>query len=157
MNAPAQGSLALLEDPAAVAMLQSTSPAHLAFNWRDGTPRCTPIWFHWDGRRVVMAGPAGAPRAAVLTTGTPAAVTIDSSTFPYQVLMLRGTLEVDEVEGVAPEYRLAAIRYFGEEQGSAWCDQMPAGVRMVRTALVPTWVGVLDFDGMRRLPSALAG
>ena len=39
--------------------------------------------------------------------------------------MLRGTVSVDEVDGVAPEYRSAAVRYFGEEQGTAWCDQFP--------------------------------
>ena len=45
-----QGSLALLEDPVAQKMLQSTLPARLAYTWSDGTPRVVPIWWPWLGR-----------------------------------------------------------------------------------------------------------
>lgn len=41
-----QGDLALLNDPIAQALLQSTIPARLAYSWTDGTPRVVPIWFH---------------------------------------------------------------------------------------------------------------
>ncbi len=156
MAKPAQGSLDLLDDPAARELLGSHEVAHLAYAWTDGTPRCTPIWFHWNGSEVVMAGPANAPRSLALTTGQPVAVTIDSSTWPYRSLLLRGTVDVDEVDGVVPEYRAAAVRYFGEEQGNGWCDQLPAGMRMARLRVRPHWVGVLDLDGMRRMPSAMA-
>ncbi len=157
MPKPEQGNVQLMEDPAAQRLLHSHQMAHLAYTWTDGTPRCTPIWFHWDGTDVVMASPANAPKALALTTGNAVAVTIDSPEWPYDVLMLRGPVQVDEVEGVASEYRAAAVRYFGEEQGNGWCDQLPAGIRMTRVRLRPAWVGVLDFNGMRRLPSALAG
>jgi hypothetical protein len=153
---PEQGPLELLDDPAAKTLLDSTEVAHLAYQWGDGTPRCTPIWFHWNGREVVMSGPSNAPRAAVVSDGTPVAVTIDQSAWPYRALLLRGHARVDEVDGVAPEYRAAAVRYFGPEQGNAWCDQLPAEVRMTRVHVAPEWVGVLEFDGMRRLPSAIA-
>src|SRR5512135_2573741 len=49
MARPVQGGLSLLDDPAAQRLLESTEVAHLAYNWSDGTPRCTPIWFHWSG------------------------------------------------------------------------------------------------------------
>src|SRR5215218_8934697 len=119
MAKPEQGSTALLEDPAAQRMLNCREMAHLAYNWTDGTPRCTPIWFHWTGSELVMASPANAPKAHVLATGTPVAVTIDSAEWPYDALLVRGTVEVDEVIGAPTEYRAAAIRYFGEEQGNA--------------------------------------
>jgi hypothetical protein len=153
---PEQGSVALLEDPAAQQLLRSTEVAHLAYTWTDGTPRCTPIWFHWNGTEIVMSGPPNAPKVLALDSGAPVAVTIDSADWPYSVLLVRGRVEVDDVDGVAPEYRDAAKRYFGPEQGSAWCDQFPDETRMTRFRLTPEWVGVLDFDGMRRLPSALA-
>ena len=54
-----------------------------------------------------------------------------------------------------PEYAQAAVRYFGEEQGRAWVEQFPPGVRMWRIAVRPTWVEVLDFE--TRFPSALSG
>jgi hypothetical protein len=157
MGRPEQGSLALLDDPAAQRLLTSREVAHLSYCWVDGTPRCTPIWFHWNGREVVMAGPANAPRAQALTEGTAVAVTIDSADWPYAVLLLRGTVSADHLQDIPEEYRAAAERYFGEDQGRAWCTQLPAGIPMTRYRLTPTWVGLLDFDGMRRLPSALAG
>jgi hypothetical protein len=156
MAKPEQGSLELLADPAAQRLLTSSQPAHLSYNWTDGTPRCTPIWFHWNGTEVVMSGPANAPRVQALTAGDPVAVTIDSPEWPYEALLIRGTVDVDLVDGVVPEYRAAAVRYFGEEQGNGWCDGLPDGMPMARFRVRPTWVGVLDFDGMRRIPSALA-
>ena len=56
----AQGDPKLLEDPVAKELLKSTIPARLAYNWTDGTPRVVPIWFHWDGKEIVMGSP---PRA----------------------------------------------------------------------------------------------
>lgn len=58
------------------------------------------------------------------------------------------------VEGVAPEYAAAARRYFGEEQGKAWVDQMgPLFSQMARLTIRPSWVGTLDFEA--RFPSAV--
>jgi hypothetical protein len=153
-TATRQGDTALLDDPVAQELLQSRYPAHLAYNWTDGTPRVVPIWFHWDGRAVVMCSPVNAPKVKSLTDGTPVAVTIDSYDFPYKVLYLRGPAAVDEVEDVAPEYASAAVRYFGEEQGSAWVRQLPSGMVMERFTLTPQWVAVLDFQ--TRFPSAIS-
>jgi len=146
--------LALLEDPVARDLLTSRIPARLAYTWTDGTPRVVPIWFHWDGTELVMASPPGAPKLRALSDGDAVAVTIDANEFPYKVLLIRGTVSRREVDGVVPEYALAATRYFGEEQGRAWCDQLPAGMRMHRIAVRPTRVSILDFE--TRLPSALS-
>ena len=61
MAKPDQGSLSLLDDPAARRLLASQQVAHLAYNWTDGTPRCSPIWFHWNGNEVVMVSPPTRP------------------------------------------------------------------------------------------------
>ena len=52
------------------------------------------------------------------------ALTIDDNTFPHKVLMVRGTASIEEVDGIVPEYALAATRYFGEAgelHGSSKC------------------------------------
>ena len=49
-----QGTLALLDDPVAQALLASTAPARLAYIWTDGTPRLVPIGFHWNGTQIVL-------------------------------------------------------------------------------------------------------
>jgi hypothetical protein len=82
------------------------------------------------------------------------ALTIDSDAMPYQVLLVRGTVRTDTVEGIAPEYAAMTKRVFGEEQGQAWLDNLaPLSPRMARVFVRPEWVGILDFE--TRFPSAL--
>ena len=148
------GDLALLQDPVAVELLGSRQPARLAYNWLDGSPRVVPIWFHWTGEQIVLGTPLRAPKLRALRHDPRVAVTIDSTGWPYHVLLVRGDAAVEVLDDVAPEYVEAAKRYFGEEQGLAWGEQM-RGQPMARVAITPTWATVLDFE--TRLPSALAG
>src|SRR5438067_13781538 len=114
-----QGDLALLNDPVAQKMLQSTIPARFAYTWRDGTPRVVPIGFHWNGQEIVLGTPPDAPKMKVLKDGVKVALTIDSDRMPHKVLLIRGSVRVDTVEGVAPEYAAMARRTMGGEQGQA--------------------------------------
>src|SRR4051794_21277960 len=106
-----QGSLALLDDPIAQELLCSTIPARLAYLWLDGTPRVVPIWFHWTGHEFVLGTPAKAPKLKALAKNPKVALTIDDNNFPHKVLMVRGTAAVESVDGIVPEYQLAARRY----------------------------------------------
>ena len=63
---PHQGSLALLNDPVAEALLTSVNLARLAYNWVDGSPRVVPIWFHWTGDQFVLGTPPKAPKLKAL-------------------------------------------------------------------------------------------
>ncbi|HEX6552348.1 MAG TPA: pyridoxamine 5'-phosphate oxidase family protein [Ktedonobacteraceae bacterium] len=69
-----QGDVRLLQEPIAQQLLQAKGPAHLAYNWRDGTPRVTPMGFHWNGQEIVMATAAEAPKTKVLTNGSKVAL-----------------------------------------------------------------------------------
>ncbi len=85
-----QGDVALLNDPVAQKLLQSTIPARLAYLWSDGTPRVVPIWFHWNGKEPVFGSPLLAPKNHVLSTGSKVAITIDSNDWPYYELNTYG-------------------------------------------------------------------
>jgi hypothetical protein len=149
-----QGGLALLNDPVAQELLRSTSPARLAYVWRDGTPRVVPIWFHWNGKEIVLGTPPNAPKVQALSTHGKVALTIDGNTWPYKVLQVRGAAHVEKVAGVVPEYALAAERYFGVEQGRAWVKQVGSMFsQMARIVVKHEWVAVLDFE--KRFPSAI--
>jgi Pyridoxamine 5'-phosphate oxidase len=149
-----QGDLSLLNDPVAQRMLQSTVPARLAYNWKDGTPRVIPIWFHWNGEQIVLASPPDAPKMKVLRDGDKVALTIDSDSMPYKVLLIRGTIHTDAAEGITPEYTASAKRVLGDEGGQAFLDQVrPIIPQMSRIFIQPEWVGILDFE--TRFPSAL--
>jgi len=149
-----QGDVALLQHPASQQLLQSKIPARLAYIGMDGMPRVIPIWFHWNGREIVMGSPTKAPKIRALTKNPRVALTIDDNDFPHKVLLVRGSARLDPVEGVVPEYALAADRYFGREQGQAWVNQLRTLIpNMVRITVTPEWVGLLDFQ--TRFPSAL--
>lgn len=149
-----QGSLELLQNPAAKELLQSTIPARLAYVWTDGTPRVIPIWFHWNEREFVLATPAEAPKLKALAKNPKVALTIDDNTFPHKVLLVRGSARLQPVKGVVPEYAMAAERYFGKEQGKTWVAQLASMIQeMVRITVKPEWVGLLDFQ--TRFPSTL--
>lgn len=149
-----QGSLDLLQHPTARELLESKIPARVAYVWTDGTPRVIPIWFHWNGTEFVIATPPKAPKLKALAKNPKVSLTIDDNSFPHKVLLVRGTARMDTVDGVVPEYAAAAERYFGREQGRAWVQQLGTMVpSMVRIAITPEWVGLLDFQ--TRFPSAL--
>ena len=80
-----QGSLDLLADPVAQALLASTLPARLAYTWPDGTPRIVPIGFHWNGKEIVLGTFPDSPKMKALRNGTLVAVSIDTDTMPYKV------------------------------------------------------------------------
>ena len=151
-----QGDLSLLQHPVAQELLASKIPARLAYIWTDGTPRVVPIWFHWTGSELVMGTPPKAPKLKALARNPKVSLTIDSNDFPNKVLLIRGSAHLEPVQGIISEYALAAERYFGPQQAQAWMSQLAKMVpSMVRIAITPEWVGLLDFKS--RFPSALSG
>src|SRR5437763_946086 len=150
-----QGDVGLLSDPVAQEMLQSSIPARFAYTWTDGTPRVVPIWFHWNGKEVVLGSPPKAPKLRALARNPKVALTFDEPTFPAKVLLVRGTARIDMLKDVSPEYVASAERYLGQEQGRATVEMIRSmAPGMGRITIQPEWVGILDFE--TRFPSALS-
>ena len=151
MAALRQGDVRLLDSEVARRLLVSKELARVAYVAADGTPRVFPMLFHWTGSEVVLSTFAGARKVAALRSRPDVAITIDTPSTPPEVLLIRGPAEVTDVDGIVPEYALAHIRYAGHEQGAANVAAVDnPGTKMVRIAVRPTWVGVLDFQ--TRLP-----
>lgn len=149
-----QGSLELLKDPVAQELLQAPFPMRLSYIWTDGTPRAVPIGFHWDGTDLVIGSPPDAPKLRALRANPKVALTIDSNQMPYHILMIRGTASMSTHDGIIPEYTAYCIRYMGQEGGEAWLQQVSFLMKtMVRVAIRPEWVGIIDFE--TRMPSAV--
>ena len=109
--------MALLNDPVAKELLESTIPARLAYLGLDGMPRLVPIWFHWNGVEAVLGTPPHAPKVKAMLRNPKVVLDVDSQTWPYKVLQIRGSALVDIVDGIPDEYANAAERYFGQDQG----------------------------------------
>jgi hypothetical protein len=159
----AQGDLGLLRTDLAERLLASTIPARYAYTALDGTPRIVASWFLWTGEELVLPTFISAPhishaayRVRALRVNPDVAVSIDTETFPPEVLSIRGRAEITEVDGVAGEYAEAARRFLGSEQATGYLAQIDQpGTRMARITVQPAWVGLMDFQS--RMPSALGG
>src|ERR1700741_3502642 len=140
MLAVKQGDLSLLEHPASQELLRSKIPARLAYVWTDGTPRVIPIWFHWNGREIVMATPPKAPKLKALAQNPKVSLTIDDNEFPHRVMLMRGTARLEPVDGLVPEYELCAARYFDTKLAESWLKQLRGMISsMVRITVTPEW------------------
>ncbi len=82
------------------------------------------------------------------------ALTIDTESFPPNVLLVRGTATIQIIDGVPDEYLDMNRRHTDPATYAEW----EAGVRglykqMALIQITPTWAKVLDFE--TRLPSAI--
>ena len=146
--------LQVLNDPLAQELLDSNIPARLAYTGRDGAPRAIPIAFDWTGTEFVVCTPPHAAKVRALQANPRVALTIDTTTFPPHVLLVRGTARVEVVDGVPPEYLAGSRKIVGEARFSAFEEQVRALYQqMARIAIVPEWAKLLDFE--TRLPRAV--
>lgn len=155
MAAP-QGSLELLNDPVAQDLLHGPYPAHLSYVWKDGSARVVPIGFHWNGSELVMAGPDNAPKNQVID-GQNVTVVIDTYTFPFKVLTLRGKVRLETVKEPPIEYVLACEQLMGKETAALWLQNLgpllPKIDAFVKVIFTPEWVRITDF--VTRFPEAV--
>jgi hypothetical protein len=127
----------------------------LAYVAKDGTPRCVPIGFLWNGSAIVMCTLPNAAKVQALRHNPAVALTIDTEVHPPQILLLRGQAELEVVDGIPDEYlQINGSYQMTPEQRVEW----EAEVRslydsMVRIVVVPTWAKVIDFE--TTLPSAV--
>lgn len=80
-----------------------------------------------------MAAFAGSAKARDLRTGSYVALSIDTETYPYSSLRLRGPVHISTSPDLVPDYVDAARRYLGED--AAQFLKGLAGREMIRIAL----------------------
>ncbi|HEX4430085.1 MAG TPA: pyridoxamine 5'-phosphate oxidase family protein [Frankiaceae bacterium] len=135
-------------------ILRTATLARVAYDGIDGTPRVIPMGFLWTGQAVVVATHPTAPKFAALRARPRVALTIDTPS-PARSLLLRGSAEVDVVDGVVPEYLEAAAKSMeGEELASFEKAVRETYDRMARISIVPDWARYFDFSAAR-LPGFL--
>ena len=143
----------VMNDPLAQELLNSNIHARLAYTGLDGFPRAIPIGFLWNGTRFIMATATNSPKMKALKTNPKVALTIDTDTFPPHVLLVRGTVTVEIVDGVAPEFLEACKKYVGAEMWPAFEAQVRAMYKQQGViAILPEWAKLLDFE--TRVPRA---
>jgi hypothetical protein len=127
----------------------------MAYVAKDGTPRNVPIAFTWNGSEIVVCTTKNAPKVPSLRHNPEVALTIDTEVHPPKILLIRGRVELDVVDGIPEEYLQMNGSYeMTPEQRVDW----EAEVRslydgMVRIVVIPTWAKLIDFE--TTLPTAV--
>jgi hypothetical protein len=144
----------ILDRPLSQEML-ARDICRLAYVAVDGTPRNIPIAFTWNGAEVVMCTSKNAPKLASLRQNPAVAITIDTEVHPPTILLIRGIVELDEVDGIPEEYLEMNGSYeMTAEQRVEWETEVRSLYDgMVRIVLTPTWAKLIDFQ--TTLPSAV--
>jgi nitroimidazol reductase NimA-like FMN-containing flavoprotein (pyridoxamine 5'-phosphate oxidase superfamily) len=137
----------VLAKPYSQQLLNGPEPARMAYTGLDGDPRAIPIGFWCEGERIAMATVPKSAKVAALRKNPKVALTIDTGAFPPKVLLIRGTAEVELVQGIPQGYLEAGHKVMTDEQYPEW----EAGVNalydeMVVVTVTPTWAKLLDFE-----------
>lgn len=151
-----QGSVELLQDPVAKELLCGPYAGHLSYVWKDGTARVVPIGFHWNGKEIVMAGIDTAPKNEVID-GQKVTLVIDTYTYPFKVLTIRGKVRLEKVQEPPVEYAMACEQLMGKEVAASWLAGLgplfPKIKYFGKITLTPEWVRVTDFE--TRMPEEI--
>lgn len=140
-----------VDDPVVAELLSGANLARLSYIGLDGRPRVVPIWFAFiDGEFIMVTGPKADKVRAIEANGA-VALSIDSSTPPYHVLLVDGDATVEATDGMAAEYPDIVGRFLGPAR-----DAYLGGLRVKtqrRIRVRPRAWRVLDFQ--RRFPKSL--
>jgi PPOX class probable F420-dependent enzyme len=78
------------------AILRKNAYAHIATVAADGSPQSNPVWFEWDGSRLLFSTIKSRAKYKNLKAHPAVAVSILDPDEPYLCLELRGVAEIDE-------------------------------------------------------------
>jgi hypothetical protein len=134
-------------DPTAQKLVQAPIPARLAYVSKDGSPRVVPVSYLWNGTAFVFASPPDWPKIKALSANPKVALTIDTTDFPPNILLVRGEATIEFDKGLPDEYVEASRRIVGEERMAEWEASVRAEERnMALVSITPTWIKIMDFD-----------
>ena len=146
--------MAVLNDPVSQKLLHAPIPARLAYTAPDGTPRVLPIAYLWRDNTVVMATSTNAAKVRALRADPRVALTIDTESYPPHILLLRGTAELETVDGVPDDFLAATHKSLDPLQWGTFDQGAHATYPlMVLITVRIDWAKVLDFE--TRIPTSL--
>ena len=142
-----------LDDDVISGLLNGPNLARLAYIGRDGRPKVVPIWCTCADDTIVMVTGPKADKVPAIEANAAVALTIDSATPPYHVLLIDGDATVEATDGMAAEYPGIVEKYLASA-AEAYLRPMRDRVktqRRIRVAIKS--YRVLDF--VKRAPKSL--
>jgi hypothetical protein len=143
----------ILTDPVTVDLVEKQPIMQIAYAAVDGSPRAVPVGYLLREGKFLFFTIPSSDKVAALRRDPRIALTVD--VFPPPCcLLVRGTVDLREEDGVPDEYLEASFRTMPAEQHAAFEEQVRALYdSMVRVVVTPTWVRLNDFQ--RTAPRAV--
>jgi hypothetical protein len=143
----------ILTDPVTLDLVEKQPIMQIAYAAADGGPRAVPLGYLLrEGKFLFFTIPTS-DKVAALHRDPRIALTIDVYPPPC-CLLVRGTADLREEDGVPDEYLEASFRTMPEDQHAGFEEQVRALYdSMVRIEVTPTWVRLNDFQ--RTAPRAV--
>jgi hypothetical protein len=143
----------ILTDPVTLDLVEKQPICQIGYAAADGSPRAVPVGYLLRSGTFLFFTIPSSAKVAALHRDPRIALTVDVYPPPC-CLLVRGTAELREEEGVPDEYLEASFRTMPPEQHAEFEQQVRALYdSMVRVVVTPTWVRLNDFQ--RTAPRAV--
>ena len=143
----------ILTDSVTLDLTDKQPIAQIAYTAVDGSPRVVPVGYLLRNGTFLFFTVPGSDKVAALQHDPRIALTVDRYPPPC-CLLVRGTAELSEEDGVPDEYLEASFRTMPADQHAGFEQQVRALYdSMVRIVITPTWVRLNDFQ--RTAPRAV--
>jgi hypothetical protein len=143
----------ILTDPVTLDLVERQPITRIAYAAADGSPRAVPVGYLLREGKFLFFTIPSSDKVAALYRDARIALTIDAYPPPC-CLLVRGTAELREENGVPDEYLEASFRTMPQHQHAGFEQQVRALYdSMVRVMVTPTWVRLNDFQ--RTAPHAV--
>jgi Pyridoxamine 5'-phosphate oxidase len=135
----------ILTDPVTLELVERQPITQIAYAAADGSPRAVPVGYLLREGKFLFFTIPSSDKVTALHRDPRIALTIDVYPPPC-CLLVRGTAELHEEDGVPDQYLEASFRTMPEDQHAAF-EQQVRGLydSMVRVVVTPSWVRLNDF------------
>ncbi|HEV2755184.1 MAG TPA: PPOX class F420-dependent oxidoreductase [Actinomycetota bacterium] len=96
-------------------ILDKKGIAHVATVTPEGNPRTSPMWFEWDGERVLLSHTKARAKSRDVAANPRIALSITDPDDPYRYIEIRGRVEVEDDPEKTLIDRLAK-KYMGQDK-----------------------------------------
>ena len=113
--------------------------ADLATVRPDGSPHVAPVWFHYDGDKVMVIAETSAVKVGNIRHEPRVSVSIATHQEPYRYVIVNGTAVISS-EGIPELVRTMAVNYSGKVEGELYAERVLRELSFCLITITPTKV-----------------
>ena len=109
----------------------------------EGWPSVNPVWYHYDGESLLVAGRRQARWVANIEGDSRVSVCIDTCEPPYTRVLVEGTARIADMSWLG-DWRDWSMRYLGQVAGQRYYEEtkhIPRALVRITPRKITTWAG----------------